>query len=69
MGMILSFMPRRGQGRRPWRTHNDAAAVIIFPGVRYERLTSSEPRTGETAPAGAYPDKPPPRAEPSDDWA
>ena len=48
MGMILSFIPPKGQGRRTGRAQNGAAAVIIFPGVRYERLKGSEPRIGET---------------------
>ena len=69
MGMILSFIPPKGQGRRTGRAQNGAAAVIIFPGVRYERLKGSEPRIDETVRASASPDKPPPCAEAKDDRA
>lgn len=68
MGMIVSFIPRREQRCRPWQTQNGAASVIIFPGVRYEKLTSPMPRAGEAAPAGISPDTRTPRAKYSDDW-
>ncbi|TKD46893.1 MAG: hypothetical protein E5W98_08670 [Mesorhizobium sp.] len=51
MGMVLSFVPRTAATNRAERNTGTTAAVIIFPGVRYE------PRTGETRP-GAGPDKP-----------
>ncbi|WP_292615848.1 hypothetical protein, partial [Mesorhizobium sp.] len=52
MGMVLSFVPRTAAINRAERK-GTPAAVIIFPGVRYEQ----PPLTGETRP-GAGPDKP-----------
>lgn len=37
MGQILSFTPRSAAPNRLPRSADTAAAVIIFPGVRYER--------------------------------
>ncbi|MER8530554.1 hypothetical protein [Mesorhizobium sp. M0598] len=51
MGMVLSFVPRTAATNRAQQAA--PAAVIIFPGVRYEQ----RPLTGETRPAGG-PDKP-----------
>ena len=51
MGMVLSFVPRAAATNRAKQTTETPAAVIIFPGVRYER-----PAAGEARPAG--PDKP-----------
>ncbi|MET0597232.1 MAG: hypothetical protein ABWZ57_05115 [Mesorhizobium sp.] len=53
MGSILSFTPRQAAKPRAAEDGTAAAAVIIFPGVRYER-------TGE--PAKAPPPKDPPNA-------
>ncbi|RWO91930.1 MAG: hypothetical protein EOQ95_07760 [Mesorhizobium sp.] len=53
MGMVLSFVPRPAATNRADRNTGAPAAVIIFPGVRYEQ----PPLTGETRP-GARPDKP-----------
>jgi hypothetical protein len=36
MGMVLSFVPRTAPVNRASHDTNTAAAVIIFPGVRYE---------------------------------
>ena len=51
MGMVLSFVPRAAPTNRAKQTTEIPAAVIIFPGIRYERSA-----TGEARPAG--PDKP-----------
>ncbi|RWM83729.1 MAG: hypothetical protein EOR81_01975 [Mesorhizobium sp.] len=53
MGMVLSFVPRTAATNRAERNTGTPAAVIIFPGVRYELRQL----TGETRP-GAGPDKP-----------
>ncbi|OHV87010.1 hypothetical protein ORS3428_07550 [Mesorhizobium sp. ORS 3428] len=51
MGMVLSFVPRAAPINRA--SHDtDTAAVIIFPGVRYE----PQPKAGAARPDG--PDKP-----------
>ncbi len=52
MGMVLSFVPRTAPVNRVNHDTNTAAAVIIFPGVRYE----PRPQVGEARPGG--PDKP-----------
>jgi len=36
MGMVLSFVPRTAPANRVSHDTDTAAAVIIFPGVRYE---------------------------------
>ncbi|CAM5504057.1 hypothetical protein ATER59S_03718 [Aquamicrobium terrae] len=36
MGRVLSFTPRTAAGVRPPRAPGAAAAIIIFPGIRYE---------------------------------
>lgn len=36
MGMVLSFVPRTAPVNRVNHAADTAAAVIIFPGVRYE---------------------------------
>lgn len=41
MGRVLSFMPRAAAINRPPRDVDLTAAVIIFPGVRYERQRES----------------------------
>jgi len=51
MGMVLSFVPRAAPTNRAKQTTEIPAAVIIFPGIRYERSSTAEAR-----PAG--PDKP-----------
>jgi hypothetical protein len=51
MGMVLSFVPRTAATNRADRNTGAPAAVIIFPGVRYEQ----RPLTGETRPG---PEKP-----------
>ncbi|WP_040592626.1 hypothetical protein [Mesorhizobium metallidurans] len=53
MGMVLSFVPRTAATNRANRNTGTPAAVIIFPGVRYEQQSL----TGEARP-GAGPDKP-----------
>lgn len=54
MGMVLSFVPRTAASNRASQTTGTPAAVIIFPGVRYEQ----PPLTGEARPGGVGPDKP-----------
>ncbi len=50
MGMVLSFSPRSGATGRS-KASGEAAAVIIFPGVRYERVpdedAAPQPKTAE----------------------
>jgi hypothetical protein len=53
MGMVLSFVPRMAATNRANQSTGTPAAVIIFPGVRYEQ----RPLTGEARP-GVGPDKP-----------
>jgi hypothetical protein len=52
MGMVLSFVPRTAATNRANQNTGAPAAVIIFPGVRYEQ----RPLIGEARPTG--PDKP-----------
>ncbi|PBB34953.1 hypothetical protein EOA75_29105 [Mesorhizobium sp. M1A.F.Ca.IN.022.07.1.1] len=52
MGMVLSFVPRAAPVNRVTHDTDTAAAVIIFPGVRYE----PQPQVGGARPDG--PDKP-----------
>ena len=54
MGMVLSFVPRAAPVNRVSHDTTTAAAVIIFPGVRYEL----RPQATEARPAGSGPDKP-----------
>lgn len=44
MGRVLSFVPRTAATKRPPRNNGSAAAVIIFPGVRYERQRGPDGR-------------------------
>lgn len=37
MGLVLSFVPRVAASHPRNQTAGQAAAIIIFPGVRYER--------------------------------
>lgn len=43
MGQVLSFTPRNAAPNRLPRDADTAAAVIIFPGVRYERPREAMP--------------------------
>lgn len=52
MGMVLSFVPRTASVNRVNHATDTAAAVIIFPGVRYEQ----PPQVGAARPGDA--DKP-----------
>ena len=60
MGMVLSFVPRAAPVNRASHDTTTAAAVIIFPGVRYEL----HPQPSDAS--GSGPDKPgsPPPAAP-----
>ena len=44
MATILSFTPRTVSASRPPPSIGDAASVIIFPGVRYERPNDADVR-------------------------
>ncbi|MGN6305480.1 MAG: hypothetical protein ACTHNH_11725 [Mesorhizobium sp.] len=57
MGRILSFTPRTAATNRPPPTVTTPAAVIIFPGVRYEPQSGS----GPSDPARPPLNKPAPR--------
>jgi hypothetical protein len=58
MGMVLSFVPRAAPSNRTKQTAEMPAAVIIFPGIRYERSQAGEIRPVD-------PDKPgSPRTKP-----
>ncbi|AZO09107.1 hypothetical protein EN817_09140 [Mesorhizobium sp. M3A.F.Ca.ET.174.01.1.1] len=54
MGMVLSFVPRTARINRASHDTATAAAVIIFPGVRYEQ----QPQGGQARPSGVDPGKP-----------
>ena len=62
MGMVLSFVPRAAPVNRASHDTTTAAAVIIFPGVRYEL----HPQAGETRPGDSGADRPgsPPPVKP-----
>jgi hypothetical protein len=55
MGRVLSFTPRSAAGGQPPRTFDTAAAVIIFPGIRYERPKEGADRADGSKAAGARP--------------
>jgi hypothetical protein len=40
MGNILAFRPRKPSSARAPKRNPSPATIIIFPGVRYERLTA-----------------------------
>ncbi|AZO33458.1 hypothetical protein EOA27_20025 [Mesorhizobium sp. M2A.F.Ca.ET.037.01.1.1] len=58
MGMVLSFVPRAAPVNRASHDTPTAAAVIIFPGVRYELHPASEAQPGSSSPE--KPGSPPP---------
>lgn len=62
MGMVLSFVPRAAPINRASHDTATAAAVIIFPGVRYEL----HPQADEARPGESGSDRPgsPPPAKP-----
>lgn len=47
MGMVLSFQPRTKRVARPVAVQAAPSAVVIFPGVRYERLSPAEIAAGK----------------------
>jgi hypothetical protein len=56
MGMVLSFVPRAAPVNRVSHDTSTAAAVIIFPGVRYElRPQASEAQPGSPDKPGSPP--------------
>jgi len=56
MGMVLSFVPRAAPVNRASHDTTTAAAVIIFPGVRYElRPQASEAQPGSPDKPGSPP--------------
>ncbi|MET0943516.1 MAG: hypothetical protein ABWY13_19385 [Mesorhizobium sp.] len=43
MGKLLYFVPRQAAEPREPRNPNELATIILFPGVRYERLGDPPP--------------------------
>lgn len=43
MGIILSFTPQKAGMKKPSGRYGVAAAVVIFPGIRYERAEGKDP--------------------------
>lgn len=41
MGSILAFRPRKAAGKTP-KQNASPATIIIFPGVRYERVPAAD---------------------------
>jgi hypothetical protein len=60
MGMVLSFVPRTAPNTRAKQTAEMPAAVIIFPGIRYERSHAGEVRPADSDKAGSPGTKPVP---------
>lgn len=61
MGRILSFTPRSAASNQTTQSLGAAAAIIIFPGVRYEKRLdderdggSVESRPGQSKPAPTH---------------
>lgn len=46
MGLVLSFVPRVAASHPRHETAGQPAAIIIFPGVRYERRAEPIERRG-----------------------
>jgi len=46
MGAILNFVPRAAAVKNARPPDEGVAAIIIFPGVRYERPLAKEPALG-----------------------
>jgi hypothetical protein len=56
MGYVVTFTPRAVS--QPTKlSAGEAAAIIIFPGVRYERVPDSRPTPGVTSAALPHPPK------------
>jgi hypothetical protein len=63
MGLVVSFVPRVAASHPRNQTAGQAAAIIIFPGVRYERRTESADLCGRldtSATLSAMPSPPKP---------
>ncbi|QND65683.1 hypothetical protein HB777_18400 [Mesorhizobium loti] len=60
MGMVLSFVPRTAPNTRAKQTAEMPAAVIIFPGIRYERSSAGEVRPVDPDKPGSPHTKPVP---------
>ncbi|TIW92133.1 MAG: hypothetical protein E5V59_18350 [Mesorhizobium sp.] len=60
MGMVLSFVPRTAPSNRTKQTAEMPAAVIIFPGIRYERSAAGEVRPVDPDKPGSTRTKPVP---------
>lgn len=60
MGRILSFTPRSAASGQTSQTLGAAAAIIIFPGVRYEKRLDDE-RDGSLVKNQPVQNKPAPR--------
>lgn len=51
MGHVVSFTPRPDTGNGRILSAGDAGAIIIFPGVRYERVPEAEKPASSNAAA------------------
>ncbi|ESY69727.1 hypothetical protein LB577_21730 [Mesorhizobium sp. B283B1A] len=60
MGMVLSFVPRTAPTNRVKQATEIPAAVIIFPGIRYERSQAGEVRPVDPDTPGSSRTKPVP---------
>ena len=60
MGMVLSFVPRTAPSNRTKQPAEIPAAVIIFPGIRYERSHAGEVRPVDPDKPGSPGTKPVP---------
>ena len=60
MGMVLSFVPRTAPSNRTKQPAEIPAAVIIFPGIRYERSGAGEVRPVDPDKPGSPGTKPVP---------
>lgn len=63
MGMILSFQPRKPARKQQPAATPATASVVLFPGVRYERLPGGEAaaltrRIGDLLPRLPTPQRP-----------
>lgn len=43
MGVLLSFSPRAHSAISPSKADGRGAEIVIFPGIRYERIVDDEP--------------------------
>lgn len=53
MARIYSFLPRPASAVRREKAPAGPATIIIFPGIRYERVNSGGPGGGDTGTGGS----------------